>query len=129
MSGKIGNKLPFELPADSDATPPPEGQQVHISSEHLRSMEQVYVQEVPKFKSLMTLYEVERGKARKQGRLKQFPKTLADWRPEGSLQSDDETESIFRRLQPTALRYKEYFLDAKQHSHSYCYISKENPAK
>ena len=129
MSGKIGNRLPFELPADGDATMPPERQQGNISTEHLRSMEQVYVQEVPNFKSLMTLYEVEKSKARKQGRLKRFPKTLADWRPEGSLQSDEETESILRGLQPTAVGYKEYFLDTQQHSHTYCYISKENSAK
>ena len=129
MSGKISNRLPFELPADGDATLPPDRQQRNISSEHLQSMEQVYVQEVPKFKSLMTLYEMEKEKARKQGRLKRFPKTLTDWRPEGSLQSDEETESILRGLQPKALRYKEYFLDTKQHSHSYCYISKENPSR
>ena len=47
------------------------------------------------------------------------------------MQLDEESESILRGLQPTALRYMyiEYFLNTKQHSYDYCYISKEHPTK
>lgn len=135
MSGKIGTKLPFELPAEDgsqteecSAVQLRKGQQEDISCEHLKSMEQVYLHEVPKFQSLLAVYEMEKEKARKQGKLRRFPKTFAGWRPEGS-QSDEETASILGGLQPTALKYKEYFLESKQHSHSYHYISKEHRTK
>ena len=137
MSGKISAKPPFELPTEDGSQTEEcsvvqlhvhEGQQEDISSENLKSMEQVYLREVPKFQSLLTIYEMEKKKARKQEKLRRFPKTFACWRPEGS-QSDEETASILGGLQPTTKKYKEYFLEAKQHSHSYHYISKEHPTQ
>ena len=133
MSGKISIKPPFELPTEDgsqteECSAVQGGQQEDISSENLKSMEQVYLHEVPKFRSLLTIYEMEKEKAQKQGKLRRFPKTFACWRPEGS-QSDEETASILGGLEPTTQKYKEYFFEAKQHSHRYHYISKEHPTK
>jgi len=133
MSGKISTKLPFQIQCEDESTercgviPQPEEQEL-ISSELLRIMEQIYLKEVPKFQSLMALYQIEKEKARKRGRLRGFPKAFTDWRPEAS-ESDAETASILGGLQPTVLTYKEYFLETKQHSYSYIYISQEHPTK
>ena len=67
MSGKIGNRLPFDLPAGDSltenckATLSHKRQPEDISSEHLQNMEQIYI---PKFKSLSAVYEMEKEKAR-----------------------------------------------------------------
>lgn len=131
MSGKISNTVPFKLPTEvhSQTEQPDERQTEEIPSEHLRRMEQIYVHVVPRFQSLLSLYEIEKEKARKHGTLKRFPKKFANWRPEGSVLGDEETESILGGLQPTALKYSEYILESKQHSHNYYYISKEHPTK
>ena len=116
MSGKISAKPPFELPTEDGSQTEEcsavqlhvhvqKGQQEDISSENLKSMEQVYLHEVPKFQSLLTIYEMEKEKARKQRKLKRLPKTFACWRPEES-QSDEETASILGGLQPTTTKYR-----------------------
>ena len=86
MSGKISAKPPFDLRTEDGSQTEEcsvvqlhvhEGQQEDISSENLKSMEQVHLREVPKFQSLLTIYEMEKEKARKQGKLRRFPKTFA----------------------------------------------------
>jgi len=85
MPGKTSNTVPFKLPTElhSLTEQPDERQTGEIPSEHLRIMEQIYVHEVPRFQSLLSLYEIDKEKAHKHGTLKRCPKKFANWRRTG----------------------------------------------
>ena len=134
-SGKMKNKLPFELPCEDDdsmSSPSPlkEGSQgtIHLSNEEIAHMEEIYKIQVPEFKSLFTIYEMEKGLARKQGKIKKFP-SFTNWKPEGSQVLSAVHFSILQGLQRTAVVYHQYALEAKQHSRSNLYISTQHPSK
>ena len=78
MSGKMKNKLPFDLPCQDDdnmLSLLKEGSQgtLHLSKEEITHMEEIYKTQVPEFQSLFTIYEMEKVSARKRGKIKEFP--------------------------------------------------------
>ena len=79
MSGKMTRKLPLQLPSEGVELPlhdNSKGERHDLSSELVASMEQVYMDVVPEFQSLVALYNMEREIAHNQRRLKKFPKLL-----------------------------------------------------
>ena len=128
MSGKMTSKLPFLLPSEGDSLPVQgniEGEQREVSSENVEHMKQVYMVVVPELQSLVTLYNMERETARKQRRLKKFPR-FAQWIPEAS-GTQARKESMV--VQPTCVSYNQYLLETKQHSRNNLYVCQEHPTK
>lgn len=128
------NKLPFELPCEEDdmlsPSPLKEDSQgaIHLSKKEITHMEEIYKIQVPEFQFLLTIYEMEKVLAHKQGKLKKFP-SFTNWKPEGSQVLSDLHFSILQGLQRTAVVYHQYALEAKQHSRSHLYISTQHPSK
>lgn len=79
-----------------------------------------------------SLCQMEQEKARKDRRLKNFPKSLTHWRPEAGKmepQCEKALTAISEGLQPTAILYSQYPSERKQHSHGCLYTSKQHPTK
>ena len=141
LSGKMKNKLPFELPcednsdlSDNSLSPfPSDGCSqgtINLSNDDLAldHMNDIYKQEIPDFQSLWCIYQMEKDAARKKGYLKRFPK-FTNWTPEGSQVTSDVHLCILKGLQPTAVVYQQFLLEVKQHSNRYLYISSQHPNK
>ena len=131
------HKLPFQLPPEAenffDDHIPSQGNSQGLSFDlsigDLKEMEKIYLNAVSEYRSLLTLYAMEKERARKQGKLKMFPKAFSQWRPEGSMYSESQLNAICAAPQSKATVYEQYSLETKQHSHSYLYISKEHHNK
>lgn len=91
-------------------------------------MEEVYMEEIPEFKMLNTIYNIEKETAKKQGRLKVFPKFGCGWKPEGS-EAQMVNSSMLGGLAKTAVFRSHYTLENKHHSCDNNYISEGHPTK
>lgn len=137
MCGAIEHQLPFELPSGEknpldDPYPSRNSSQdssFKLSSGDLREMESIYQNTISEYQSLLSLYNMEKERARKQGKLRMFPKTLSQWRPEGSLYPESQINAVYKELPAEAILYQQYSLESKQHSRSYLYISMEHQNK
>ena len=134
MTGLMKGGLPFEL-SFHDETALPQSvvkSEFIVSNEDLRHMEQVYRKDVPELQSAISLFQMEQEKARKERRLKTFPNSLLNWKPEaGQMEPQCEAALTALRegLQPTALMLLQHRSDTKQHSHDLLYISRQHPTK
>ena len=97
-----------------------------LSIGDLKEMKKNIINVVSEYQFLLTLYAMDKKQARKQGKLKMFPKAFSQWRPQGSMYSESQLKAICAGPQSKATIYAQYFLETKQHSHSYLYISKEH---
>ena len=124
-------QLPFQLPPEAENVfdGNSQGSSFDLSIGDLKEMEKIYQNVVSEYQSLLTLYGMEKERAKKQGKLKMFPKVFSQWRPEGSKYSESQLNAICARPQSKATTYEQYSLETKQHSHSYLYISKEHHNK
>lgn len=131
------HQLPFQLPSGEenpyeDQSPSHanyQGSLFDLSNGDLREMEKIYQNEMAEYNSLLKLYNLEKERARKQGKLKVFPKTFAQWRPERNMYPESHLNAICQGLQSKATLHEQYSLKTKQHSRSYLYISKEHQTK
>ena len=138
MTGHMKGSLPFELPVLDEtlivetSSQRVEETEIVISHEDLRQMEDVCKKELPELKSVIRLYKMEEEKAHRERRLKKFPKSLLQWRPEGGQmepQCEDALTAIREGLQSTAVMHLQHVMETKQHSRDCLYVSKQHPTK
>ena len=108
MTGLMKSTLPFELPLNVDESSAKSviENEFILCNEDLRHMEYVYRKEVPELPSVLKLFQMEQEKARKDHRLKNFPRSLTHWRPEAGKmepQCEKALTAISEGLQPTAI--------------------------
>ena len=134
MTGLVKSTLPFESPLNVDESSAKSviENEFILCNEDLRHMEYMYRKEVPELQSVCKLFQMEQEKARKDRRLKNFPKSLTYWRLEAGKmepQCEKALTAISEGLQPTAILYSQYPSERKQHSHDCLYTSKQHPTK
>ena len=138
MTGHMKGSLPFELPVLDEtlivetSSQRVEETEIVISHEDLRQMEDVYKKELPELKSVLRLYKMAEEKAHRERRLKKFPKSLLQWRPEGGQmepQCEDALTAILEDLQSTTVMHLQYVIETKQYSRDCLYVSKQLPTK
>ena len=105
------------------------GSPLDLSIGGLKEMKQIYQNVVSEYQSLLTLYAIEKERARKKGKLSMFPKAFSQWQPEGSKYSESQLNAIIGGPQSKATIFEQYSVETKQRSHSYLYISKEHHNK
>ena len=138
MTGLIKDELPFESPPveedceDGTSNENPVGISFELSNEVLKQMEDTYKTEIPEFQSLTRMYNMEREIARRDRRLRNFPKSLSQWQPEGG-QLDPHCEVLLNAIhsgpQTTAVVFPQHLKDTKQHSRDLLYVSRHHPTK
>lgn len=82
--------------------------------------------------SVIKLYEMEQEKARRERRLKKFPKSISQWKPQGGkleAWAEEVLTALHTGLHSTAVVFLQHCSAAKQHSREYLYVSKQHPSK
>lgn len=138
MAGVLKEKLPFEPPpieedmSDETLNENQEGGPLDLSVEDVRQMEEVYRIEIPEFQLLTQMFNMEREVARRERRLRKFPKSISQWRPEGG-QLDQRCEALLDAIHlgpgTTAVSFPQYLMESKQHSRDFLYVSAQHPTK
>ena len=114
-------QLPFQLPSEAEnvCDDNSKGSPFDLSIGDLKEMKQIYQNVVSEYQSLLTLYAIEKERARKKGKLSMFPKAFSQWQPEGSKYSESQLNAIIGGPQSKATIFEQYSVETKQHSHSY----------
>lgn len=125
MAGVLKENLPFELPpVEEDMTEKilsenQVGESLDLSVEDVREMEKVYKKEIPEFQQLIRMFSMEREIARRERRLKKFPKSLSQWQPEGG-QLHQSCKALLDAIhsgpETSVVTFLLYFIESKQHS-------------
>lgn len=129
-SGVMKDKLPFLLDLNEDSSNAQRTtQQQSLPDDQIEAMVERYVDIIPEFKQLLSIYNMEKETARRNRLLKSFP-VFAEWKPRAG-SSTEQPRAVVEGLiaEPTVLVYNEYTLDTKQHSRSSLYVSQEHPIK
>ena len=95
-------------------------------------MEHANASEIPELDFVVKLYNNEKEKARREQRLKKFPKSLTQWRPEGGQlepQYEVVLNAVHEGLKSTATLYPQHLMETKKHSHDCLYVSKQHRTK
>ena len=139
MTGLMKNiKLPFALPSegehrkDNKSSENSDGRSLDLSTGELQQMEIIYKMEIPEFQSLAQLYNMERETARRQRRLKTFPKCLSQRQQEGGPLDphlQPLLDSIRSGPRTTAITFTQYMTETKRHSHESFYVSRQHSVK
>lgn len=88
-------------------------------------MEHANASEIPELDFVVKLYNNEKEKARREQRLKKFPKSLTQWRPEGGQlepQYEVVLNAVHEGLKSTATLYPQHLMETKKHSHDCLYV-------
>ena len=138
MTGLIKDELPFESPPveedceDGTSNENLAGISFELSSEVLKQMEDTYKTEISELQSLTRMCNMEREIARRDRRLRNFPKSLSHWQPEGGQLGRlavEDPNAIHLGPQTTAVVFPQYLQDTKKHSCDLLYVSRHHPTE